>query len=120
MADMVVFIFVVFILFFLLMFLQFTKQLFGTSACRPLVICTQNILKNILSAFIAYRLIKYRFHQIRAKKSVCGVIPCIFSEINFEELWYFKALAKRIQHYSTLLNSTLLDGAGLHGQTNAT
>ena len=31
-----------------------------------------------------------------------------------------KALAKRIQHRSTLLNSTWLDGVGLRGQTNAT
>ena len=31
-----------------------------------------------------------------------------------------KVLAKRMQHHSTLLNSTLFDGVGPRGQTNAT
>ena len=42
----------------------------------------------------------------------------------FQGIWYrraqLKALAKRMQHHSTLLNSTLLDGVVLRGQTNAT
>ena len=43
---------------FTYIFLKFL-QFYGVSTCRPLVICEQNILKHILSAFIAKKYKKF-------------------------------------------------------------